>query len=147
MVTNPILTSYTYIIDPNSLQQTTVTLPTYDSTPTGCAVGPFTYQLSYSGTFPAWITENPTTGTNIVFGTTDTSQVGLYTFTLTATDPVTSLVNSDVVFTVDVSIMNITSITNVTTPPDTTYLIDSGMMPITLPTYTWFPVESPTIFT
>ena len=65
---------------------------------------------------------------------------------MTATDTISGLSNNDVVFTIDVQIMNATSITNATTPPDTIYLIGSGMTPLNLPTYTWFPVESPTIF-
>ena len=147
MAANPILPSYTYYVDPNTLQQTTLTLPTYDSVPTGCAVGPFIYQLLYSGPFPTWMTDFPTLGTGIVFGTTDINQVGSYTFTLIVVDNITGLSNNEVVFTVDVQIMKATSITVATTPPDTTYLIGSGMTPISLPTYTWFPVESQTTFT
>ena len=139
LVTSPIASTISYKIDPNSLVQTTLTLPTYNSFPTGCVYGPLTYQLSYSGTFPSWITQNPTTASNIVLGTTDVSKVGTYLFTLTATDPVSGLTNNSVTFTVVVSIKNATSITNATTPVNQTYLIGSAALSMNLPTYTWYP--------
>lgn len=91
--------------------QITLTLPTYNSFPVGCAYGPLSYSLSYSGTFPSWINQNPTAGTNIIFGTTDITKVGTYLFILTATDPVSGLTNNNISFTIVVSIKNATAIT------------------------------------
>ena len=126
--------------------QTTLTLPTYNSFPVGCAYGPLSYSLAYSGAFPNWINQNPTTGSNIVLGTMDISKVGTYLFTLTATDPVSGLVNNSVTFTVIVSIKNVTSITVATQPANQTYLIGSATLSVNLPTYTWFPTQSLTSF-
>ena len=139
LVTNSIASTINYQIDPNSLVQTTLNLPTYDSFPTGCVYGPLTYQISYSSTFPTWITQNPTTVSKIVIGTTDVTKVGTYLFTLTATDPVSSLTNNSVTFTVVVTIKNATAITNATTPANQTYLIGSATLSVNLPTYTWYP--------
>jgi hypothetical protein len=136
-----------YKIDPNSLVQMTLSLPTYDSNPTGCVYGPLTYQLSYSSTFPSWITQNPTTTSKIVLGTTDISKVGTYIFSLTATDPVNGLINNSVTFSVLVTIKDATSITNATIPANQTYLIGSTTLSVNLPTYTWYPTQSLTSFT
>jgi len=144
LVANPIASTISYKIDPNSLVSTTLTLPTYDSFPTGCSYGPLTYSLSYSGTFPTWITQAPTT--NIVLGTTDTSKVGTYLFTLTASDSVSGLTNNSVTFTVIITIKNATSITT-STPTNQTYLIGSATLSVNLPTYTWYPTQSLTSFT
>lgn len=141
MVTNPIASTIIYKIDPNFLVQTTLTLPTYNSFPVGCAYGP----LSYSGAFPTWINQNPT-GTNIVLATMDISKVGTYFFTLTATDPLNGLSNNSVTFTVVVSIKNATAITVATQPANQTYLIGSATLSVNLPTYTWFPTQSLTSF-
>ena len=111
IVTNPNASTINYKIDPNLLVQTTLTLPTYNSFPVGCAYGPLSYSLSYSGTFPSWINQNPTAGTNIIFGTTDITKVGTYLFILTATDPVSGLTNNNISFTIVVSIRNATAIT------------------------------------
>jgi hypothetical protein len=74
-----------------------------------------------------------------VIGTTDVSKVGTYLFTLTATDPVSSLTNNSVTFTVVFTIKNATAITNATTPANQTYLIGSATLSVNLPTYTWYP--------
>lgn len=146
MVTNPIASTIIYKIDPNFLVQTTLTLPTYNSFPVGCAYGPLSYSLSYSGALTTWINQNPTTGTNIVLATMDISKVGTYFFTLTATDPLNGLSNNSVTFTVVVSIKNATAITVATQPANQTYLIGSATLSVNLPTYTWFPTQSLTSF-
>ena len=139
MVTNLIAATIDYKIDPNLLVQTTLTLPTYNSLPLGCSYAPLSYSLSYSGTFPNWINQNPTVGTNIVLGTIDITKVGTYLFTLTATDPVSGLTNNSVTFTVIVSIKNATAITVATQPANQTYLVGSATLSVNLPTYTLFP--------
>lgn len=111
IVTNLNASTINYRIDPNLLVRTKLTLPTYNSFPVGCAYGPLSYSLSYSGTFPSWINQNPTAGTNIIFGTMDITKVGTYLFILTATDPVSGLTNNSISFTIVVSIKNVTAIT------------------------------------
>ncbi len=147
LVSNPYTSTISYKIDPNSLVKSTLSLPTYDSFPTGCTYGPLTYQVSYSGIFPSWITQNPTSTSKIVLGTTDVSNVGTYTFTVTASDPISGLKNNSVTFTLVITIKNATSITNVTMIANQTYLIGSSILSLNLPTYTWYSTQSLTSFT
>ena len=43
LVTNLISSTVTYLIDPNTLVTTTLTLPTYSPSPSSCAYGPLSY--------------------------------------------------------------------------------------------------------
>ena len=45
MVTNTIAASNSYVIDTAILQTTTLSLPTYDASPVGCIIGPYTYEV------------------------------------------------------------------------------------------------------
>jgi hypothetical protein len=92
----------TYTISTASLSTTSLTLPTYVPNPSGCDIGTLTYKvvLSPSSTLPAFINEEPTSTVDI--GTMDTSLVGNYSFVLETTDPLTTLVNNLVHFSVEV---------------------------------------------
>lgn len=74
-------------------------MPTYDSFPAGCSVGPFSYgiTLSSAGNFPIWITENPID--SIKMATSENINIGTYTFKLIVTDFTSGLSNDDVTFT------------------------------------------------
>ena len=89
-----------------------------------------------------WITQTPTTSTNIIIATKDSTTVGNYLFTLTATDPVSGFSNNSVTFNVIIKVKNATSITVVTTPTNQTYLVGSAALLVSLPTYSWYPSQS-----
>jgi len=98
IVTNPIPATTIYTINTSVLMTTQLTLPTYEPTPNTCAMGTWSYSVALDpvATFPAFITENPTTTIDIA--TQDDTQAGTYNFRVTATDSLTSVANSDVVF-------------------------------------------------
>ena len=121
LLLNPIASITTYYINPNSLTPTTLTLPQYGPNPSGCSIGALTYQLSSSGTFPLWITQNPTISTNIVIGSKDSTTVGNYAFIITAADPLSGLSNSSVTFTIIMKVIDASSITVSTTPSNQSY--------------------------
>ena len=82
-----------------------MSLPAYDSSPTGCAVGPFNFKLIPISAVlvPGWIIDPPIDSVSI--STTDNSQIGAYQFRLVATDSVSGLSNQDVTFRVVLSLM------------------------------------------
>jgi len=66
LMTNPIPASTTYILDPNNLNTSALTLPTYSSSPAWCTAS-FSYDVKNTATSTCtpWITCNPTTVSNI----------------------------------------------------------------------------------
>ena len=93
-----------------------------------------------------WITQTPTTSSNIVIATKDSTTVGSYLFTLTATDPISGFSNNSVTFTVIMKVKNATSITVATKPANQTYLVGSAALLVSLPTYSWYPTQSTSSF-
>ena len=83
-----------------------------------------------------WITQTPTTSTNIVLATNDSTTVGSYLFTLTATDPVSGFSDNSMAFNVIIKVKNATSITVATSPTNQIYLVGSAALLVNFPTYT-----------
>jgi len=72
---------------------------------------------------------------------------GTYTFRIDVTDTQSDVTHSLVTFQIVIKIMNATSITVVTTPGSQIYTVSAPMLAINLPTYSWFPTQSHTVFT
>jgi len=87
VASNPIPASTTYILDPNVLQTTTLTYPTFINNPSGCPYGPVaTVREVISTSCVSWVTCNPTSGTNVAIATTDWTLEGTYNFRIDLVD-------------------------------------------------------------
>jgi len=95
LVNNPILASMTYILDPNNLNISTLTLPTYSPSPAWCTAS-FSYAITETSTTlcPPWITCNPTTNSNISISTSDCTAEGTHSLLLTLKDNISMLTNT-----------------------------------------------------
>jgi hypothetical protein len=147
---NTIPASTTYVLDPNNLNTIHLTSPIYASNKWGCS---FTPSLSIvdvdNGGCPDWITCNPGMNSDISIATTDHTLAGTYNFRIDFTDSSSGLTKNTVTFSIVIRIMDATSITlnDGTVPSDQVYSINDSMLELDVPTYSWFPTQSPTVFT
>jgi hypothetical protein len=145
ILSNPIPATITYILNPNTLNTMTQALPTYGPSPSTCAYG-FSYSVINiaTGACAPWLSCAPTS--NISIATTDWTLAGTYNFRINVSDSASDMTNQAVTFSVVIKIMNATSITKSTSLANQTYQINQAMMYVSLPTYTWYPTQSATVF-
>jgi len=98
LVANPIPATTTYTINTSILKTTSFSLPTYQPSPSNCAIGTLSFQVALDpvSAFPTFITQFPST--KIDLATTDASKAGTYNFRVTVTDSLTGLQNNAVTF-------------------------------------------------
>ena len=111
-------------------------LPVYDVYPTQCAKGTFTFEVVFvgSGSFPAFITQYPSSKINVM--TQETSLAGAYNFKIKATESISGFTNTDDSFKCTIILPNYaTSLSWITSTliPDLTYMIGSTQVNLNSP--------------
>jgi hypothetical protein len=118
ILTNVIPASYTYLLNPNTLNTISWATPTFGPTPTNCVYGPVTYSVVdvATGTCPSWITCAPVAGSSVSIGTTSVDSVGTHNLRINLLDSVSGLNNNSVTFSIIIRVMDATSIAMATKP-------------------------------
>jgi hypothetical protein len=139
------ISSISYQIDLNVPWTLNTTMPVYQQYPSQCAVGTLSTQLVYTGpgVLPTFITQLPPNVISVF--TTNTSNVGVYNYQLIATDSLSGLTNSGDSFPVQILMPGLATdlvLVNGTQIANQTYLVNSSMLQLSVPTYSIVPSTS-----